>query len=483
MTLSKAYQQIMIILGLSIAEMAMLFYAFSKNSRDWLFFCLVLMIVLVVIILRATGDFYQNEKIRRQLERMTKNIVNHQPVSPLFVRPGNPYKQIADQLTELQSRQQDASKTIKNSNTELVTILSSLPVGIMVIDSSQDVIFANHRMASTLQHTIMNQPHPYSQDIRNYQLLSLIEKVFNDHHSQHAEVRSVGDNSQTWDTSVVFNQLDNDFHVSVIVYDISDIINVKQMQIDFLRNASHELKTPVTAISGFAKTLLGGAMDDRKTLVEFLKIIDQQSTQLTSLIQDVLTISHIQNGGPHQTQAINLKDFVDSHLESYISMARVQDISLINQVPENAVINGDPQNLTRIFQNLVSNAIKYNRPSGSVTIGYSANDSFWQLKVSDTGIGIAQKDTSRLFERFYRADDSRTKQKVSGTGLGLAIVKELVDAIGGVIHVKSQRGVGSTFTVEFPINESDTGDSTMAHKLNEPPAAPNSNLGSTNTKD
>lgn len=134
-------------------------------------------------------------------------------------------------------------------------------------------------------------------------------------------------------------------------------------------------------------------------------------------------------------------------------MAKVRDITLVDEVPQDAVVSVDSQMLTRILQNLVSNAIKYNRSGGSVTVKYSANDSFWQLHVVDTGIGIAQKDISRLFERFYRADDSRTKQKVSGTGLGLAIVKELVDSIGGVIHVKSQRGVGSTFTVEFPIND------------------------------
>lgn len=453
MTLSKAYRQILIILGLSSVTFLMLFLGFARDNRDLIFWAFVFSFCLTVAIVTATLDFRKNEKIRKQLEYMTKSIVSHQPVAPLFIRPGNPYKQIADQLTELQSRQQDESKTIKNSNTELVTILSSLPVGIMVIDSSQDVIFANHKMASMLQRNIMNQPHSYSQDIRNYQLLSLIERVFEDHESQQTEIRSVGDHSSTWDTSVVYNQLENDYHISVIMYDISDIINVKQMQIDFLRNASHELKTPVTAISGFAKTLLGGAMDDRKTLVEFLKIIDQQSTQLTSLIQDVLTISHIQNGTPHHLQALELKKFVDAKLTGYSSMAKVRDITLVDEVPQDAVVSVDSQMLTRILQNLVSNAIKYNRSGGSVTVKYSANDSFWQLHVVDTGIGIAQKDISRLFERFYRADDSRTKQKVSGTGLGLAIVKELVDSIGGVIHVKSQRGVGSTFTVEFPIND------------------------------
>ncbi len=464
MRLSKAYRQIVEILILSIATILMLFYGYAKHARDLQLIALFFAICLLVLIISTTLDFYQSEKIRKQLITMTKGIVAHRPVSPLFVRPGNPYKEIADQLTELQSRQQDERKTIQNSNTELIAILSGLPVGIMVIDSSQDVIFANHRMASMIQRNIMNQPHPYSQDIRNYQLLSLIEQVFDERKSQHAEVRSVGDSTVTWDTSIVFNQLENDFHISVIMYDISDIINVKQMQIDFLRNASHELKTPVTAISGFAKTLLGGAMDDQKTLVEFLKIIDQQSAQLTSLIQDVLTISHIQNGTPGKNQELDLQQFVAAKLTSSSSMALQNKVTLTNRVPVNTTVTANEQLLTRIIQNLVSNAIKYNRPGGNVTVSYSANDSYWQLHVSDTGIGIAQKEISRLFERFYRVDDSHSKQKVSGTGLGLAIVKELVDAIGGVIHVKSQRGVGSTFTVEFPVIDDQDGSPIIKDK-------------------
>ncbi len=136
-------------------------------------------------------------------------------------------------------------------------------------------------------------------------------------------------------------------------------------------------------------------------------------------------------------------------------MTAGNNVSINNKIPEHVEVIADTTTLTRILRNLVSNAVKYNRPNGEVNIEYSDNDSFWQLHVSDTGIGIAQKDLSRLFERFYRADDSRTKQKVSGTGLGLSIVKEMVDAIGGRIDVKSQRGVGSTFTVNFPIVKND----------------------------
>lgn len=455
MTLSNIYKQIIIVVSLSIAALAVLFYGFSSGESGWDDFALILVFIVVIAGIKLIFEYRQHDKLLKQLQVMTANIVGHQPAVPLFVEPSNSLKGIADQLNELQSRQQDEGKSIRNSNAELFTILSSLPVGVMVIDSTHDVIFANHRMSEMLGRDILTQVHPYTQDVRNYQLLSLIENVYKSHKSQHEEVQGVGASSVTWDTSVVFNRLDNDFHILVIMYDISDIINVKQMQIDFLRNASHELKTPITAISGFTKTLLDGAMDDKKSLVEFLKIIDQQSDQLALLVQDVLTISHIQNGTNYDYKPLPLHDFVNSELASYKSMTSGNNVTIHNKIPEHVEVVADTTTLTRILRNLVSNAVKYNRPNGEINIEYTDNDSFWQLHVSDTGIGIAQKDISRLFERFYRADDSRTKQKVSGTGLGLSIVKEMVDAIGGTINVKSQRGVGSTFTVNFPLVNDD----------------------------
>ncbi|WP_054702015.1 sensor histidine kinase [Secundilactobacillus odoratitofui] len=107
--------------------------------------------------------------------------------------------------------------------------------------------------------------------------------------------------------------------------------------------------------------------------------------------------------------------------------------------------------LDEIIKNLMSNAIKYNHEGGQVKISYQANNEDWSIMVQDTGIGIAQNEQARIFERFYRVDSSRTQQVVSGTGLGLAIVAELVQSMGGQISVHSQRGVGSTFTVTFPI--------------------------------
>lgn len=451
MTLNKIYKQVLTVVILSIATLAVLFYGFTTGDSGWSDLALLVALADAIAGIILVFQYRQHDRLLKQLQVMTENIVHHQPAVPLFVEPDNPLKGVSDQLNELQSRQQDEGKSIRNSNAELITILSSLPVGVMVIDSTHDVIFANHKMSTMLGREILTQVHPYTQDIRNHQLLSLIENVYSSHKSQQEEVQSVGAAAVTWDTSVVFNQLENDFHILVIMYDISDIINVKQMQIDFLRNASHELKTPITAISGFTKTLLGGAMDDKKSLVEFLKIIDQQSDQLASLVQDVLTISHIQNGTNYNYKPLPLHDFIDAELASYKSMSDNHQVAIHNQVAEHVEVTADSTTLTRILRNLVSNAIKYNRPSGEVDISYSENDSYWQLQVADTGIGIAQKDISRLFERFYRADDSRTKQKVSGTGIDLSIVKEMVDAVGGTIDVKSQRGVGSTFTVNFPI--------------------------------
>ncbi len=134
-------------------------------------------------------------------------------------------------------------------------------------------------------------------------------------------------------------------------------------------------------------------------------------------------------------------------------MASVKHVTLINQVPLGIVQRSDEGKLVEIIKNLVSNAIKYNREDGSVIIDYAVDEQQWTLKVTDTGIGIAQNEQSRIFERFYRVDASRTKQVVNGTGLGLAIVLELVQSLQGQISVESQRGVGSAFSVSFPVKQ------------------------------
>ncbi len=156
MMLSKIYKQILIVVILSIASLAVLFYGFAVDEEGWDDFALLLVLADVIAGIRLIFEYRQHDKLLKQLQVMTANIVDHHPAVPLFVEPDNPLKGVADQLNELQSRQQDEGKSIRNSNAELITILSSLPVGVMVIDSGHDVIFANHKMSVMLGRDIFD---------------------------------------------------------------------------------------------------------------------------------------------------------------------------------------------------------------------------------------------------------------------------------------------------------------------------------------
>lgn len=309
-----------------------------------------------------------------------------------------------------------------------------------------------------MQTPISSHRHPFVQDIQQFELVALINKVFEDKTTRRQVITLPGmPTEKRVEATVVYTSTSEDFfQILVLLYDITEISTVEQMQMDFLTNASHELKTPVTAINGFAETLLAGAKNDPATLDQFLNIIQQESQQLSELVQDILSLSRIESQSvtQHDLTSVNLADLVDDQLAVLQQLAGVKQVTLHNEVPADSQVTTDQKKMVEVLKNLLSNAIKYNQDAGQVVVTFEQSATSWQLHVKDSGIGISQEDQSRIFQRFYRADDSRTKQVVSGTGLGLAIVAELVAAMNGQISVKSQRGVGSTFTIEMPNNGS-----------------------------
>jgi len=236
------------------------------------------------------------------------------------------------------------------------------------------------------------------------------------------------------------------------------------MQMDFVSNASHELKTPVTAISGFAKTLLAGAQNDPEKRSEFLHIIDQQSERLVELINDVLTISHLESGNAVEVSMVPVGQQIATQVTLLAPLAQVNQVTLVNQVDSAFMAVTDQRKLDQILKNIMSNAIKYNRPGGTVTLTLAQTPQNWTLTIADTGIGIGPQDQLRVFERFYRADVSHSNQLVSGSGLGLAIVRELVQSLNGKINLQSQLGVGTTVILTFPVTADPTTNSQNARQ-------------------
>lgn len=223
----------------------------------------------------------------------------------------------------------------------------------------------------------------------------------------------------------------------------------KTIRQEFFSNASHELKTPLTAIRGYAELLQSGMASDTQMQKEFLGRIHSEVEEMTSLINDILMISRLETKELMPTkEMLFVKSVAEEVKKTLKPLADENNVSLEIHCCDEFVYM-DRSHLQGILSNLMGNAVKYNRPGGFVQTDITMDSTSLSIRVEDSGIGIAKEDQKRIFERFYRVDKGRSK-RVAGTGLGLSIVKHVTEFYGGCVSVESQSGVGSTFLVQLP---------------------------------
>lgn len=398
---------------------------------------------------------YNRQKTIDRMEAKLRQMSSQQFPPHILLPQSDPLYSLAQAVNQLESFQKHQTRRAELQEKELMMIMRYLPVGVMVIDHRRQVQLSNPTMSELLQVSVNSVAHIYTKDIQLYALTKLIEDTITSGDNQRATITlTPAPNTQVVEASTVYIQGNRgQFQIVLILYDITEVYMIEQMQDDFVSNASHELKTPITAIAGFTETLLGGAKDDPETLDQFLHIISDESQRLIDLIQDVLSLSRIraQNTTKLTLSSVAVRPLITQELAVVQQATDRQHLTINNQVDPDLTVTSDAQKLNQIVKNLLTNAIKYNRPQGSVTIATHVGEQSWSLIIKDTGIGISADDQQRIFERFYRASPSRSQQLVSGTGLGLAIVQELVNAMQGTIEVVSQRGVGTTMTVTLPL--------------------------------
>ena len=237
-----------------------------------------------------------------------------------------------------------------------------------------------------------------------------------------------------------------------IVEDITEIRRLEQVRTDFAANVSHELKTPLTSIRGFVETLQAGAIDNPEMAHKFLNIIVMETDRLSRLINDILSISKLESGRDEvATERIRLDKKAYDICEMLTIQANAKNVTLNYRLnAEPMYIIGNPDRVEQLLVNLTENAIKYNVEGGSVTVQVFESGEEANITISDTGIGIAEENLPRLFERFYRVDKGRSRQ-MGGTGLGLAIVKHIVRSMNGEIEVHSRLGEGTEFLITLPL--------------------------------
>ena len=234
----------------------------------------------------------------------------------------------------------------------------------------------------------------------------------------------------------------------VLILDISDRVAAEQMRREFSANVSHELKTPLTSILGYAEIMRDGVAK-QEDMKRFAGKIHAEATQLMSLIEDIIRLSQLDEKTPlPEMTTVDLKHICEDVCQRLQPQAEKAGVS-INAHCAPLSVRGIPKMLEEIVQNLVDNAIKYNTSNGSVGVTLKEVDHRVELSVSDTGIGIPEEHVSRVFERFYRVDRSRNKQ-IGGTGLGLSIVKHSAEMMNATVQLQSKLGIGTTVTISFP---------------------------------
>jgi two-component system phosphate regulon sensor histidine kinase PhoR len=233
------------------------------------------------------------------------------------------------------------------------------------------------------------------------------------------------------------------------------LMKLENYRKEFIGDLSHELKTPIFAIQGFLETLLDGAIDDEEVNRKFLKKAMNNVNRLNVLTRDLMEIAKLETGELQPIlQPVQLQQILQEVFETLSYHAEEENISLVqNKMEPNLTVVADRNQLRQVFQNLIENAIKYNNPGGSVTVGvypYTRRDSKIWVYVRDTGVGIHEKDLKRVTERFYRVDKSRSRDK-GGSGLGLAIVKHIIESHGDQMRISSQPGKGTVFSFSLQL--------------------------------
>lgn len=360
---------------------------------------------------------------------------------------------LGTKVNELAESLENQMMEINQNDERLHELINHLVIGVMLLDDERNIQMVNPAMNRILGEEISDLLNKsYVEAIKSYGLSHMIERAYKRKKTQNNEIYFYYPEERIVDANIVPISSKNpgEMNVIVLLYDITEIRRLEKVRTDFVANASHELRTPVTALKGFAETLLEGAKEDKEVLDQFLEIMLVESIRLDSIVNDILELSRAeQKQVPLQAENVRIKEAVESTFKIVKQKAESKQMELSIVEKEPIVIQTDLNRLKQILANLVNNAIVYTPDKGKVTVTIYKEDENAVIEVSDNGIGIPEDEQGRIFERFYRVDKARSRNS-GGTGLGLSIVKYLVENLNGSITVRSKYGLGTTFTLKFP---------------------------------
>jgi two-component system phosphate regulon sensor histidine kinase PhoR len=355
-------------------------------------------------------------------------------------------------------RKMDLNRII-NEKKKTDTIIKNIADGVIVTDPNNRILVMNSVMESWFGiHEKECHGKPLEQCISNNTLLQFIRNVQNDTTKNTPTTEIVIKSTKTWrdiflqaHAARVANEQNELIGIVTILRDITREKEIDRMKTELVSMVAHELRSPLTSISGFSELLLDPTVN-REQSEEYATIILKESNRLSELINKFLDISKIEAGKSQAKKVpMQIRDVVDKVLDVNLHQAEKKGIVVSVKVSPNlALVLGDPDMLEQVILNLFTNAVKYSPENTAIEIRLKERESEVLIEVEDNGYGISEKSQQRLFEKFYRVTDNEKVREITGTGLGLALVKEIVEIHGGSIAVMSRLGEGSTFSFTIP---------------------------------
>lgn len=360
-------------------------------------------------------------------------------------------KRLADAINHMARNSARRVSTLTADRNRLATIFTGMVEGVVDVDQKQSIIHINDAAAALLgvnRDRCMGKP--VWQEVRNQKITQALDEAIR----SRSVIKSRIDYPRASDQLVIdiyVASLSDDQGLPIgavlVLHDVTELKHLERIRTDFVANASHELKTPITAIRGLSETVVGDPAVDRATLMQFMERIHSQSIRLTQLINDLMTLSRLESDqNTSEFTLINFSDLVQRAVTASHAALELKHHRLTTTLPEQKIeVYGDRQHLSQLVDNLLDNAIKYTPERGLIQVRLRLDAPDMVFEVEDSGIGISPQYQQRVFERFYRVDKARSLS-LGGTGLGLSIVKNIAERHNGNVSVVSQLGVGSIFT-------------------------------------
>ncbi|QRN85227.1 HAMP domain-containing protein [Clostridia bacterium] len=417
------------------------------------------MLVASLIALLTAG--YLSRTISKpilQIAEVTKKVQQGDFNLKVYPQSRDEIGMLAQGINQMTSSLQGTMNRLHSARIELESILNNLSNGVVMLGCSGEIRAINQpagQIFHVVPEKVLGQNH--LQALKNHTIDRGFCELKKTHEVQHLNLDWLGEGRRYYEL-VMIPILNGDELESVVVsiYDITEIKLAEIIRTEFVSNASHELKTPLTAIKGFTETLLDGAMDDKETLKRFLIIIDKETTRLVRLAEDLLSLARLEKKTLRiERLPFNVKETVQKLKEQFQPMMMDRNLNLTVDIVENLPeIEADEIWINQVMVNLLENSIKYSEDGTNINIqiSYDQEKNSVCIRVTDQGVGIPDDEKERVFERFYRVNKNRSRE-TGGTGLGLSIVKHVVEAHQGTLGIVDHEPQGTTVWFCLPIKE------------------------------